>query len=256
MTGGSRWSDSPSDPPGPWAARGALPMVSATALTASKSPPEAAENPASMTSTCRRASCSAISTFSRASSEMPGDCSPSRRVVSKIVTSRPKRATLSTSVGCPMSLSCAAALRGGGPGAPSWCSSASPSCRGTAPRHQRRTSSRDRAIRIWRACIAPRPASSRSRTGLLTSRMRRVWPGPTAERNLARAPRVRAAPTGPAGARSARPAGPVRLPRTGPFSRGGRLPGTGAPLPRWCTSPGRAGSSHRPGSNAPVRRPR
>ena len=39
-----------------------------------------------MMSTPRRASCSAISSFSPTSSEMPGDCSPSRRVVSKILT--------------------------------------------------------------------------------------------------------------------------------------------------------------------------
>src|SRR6478735_9190473 len=43
-------------------------------------------NPASITSTPRRPSCSAISSFSPTSSEMPGDCSPSRRVVSKIFT--------------------------------------------------------------------------------------------------------------------------------------------------------------------------
>ena len=43
-------------------------------------------SPASITSTPRRASCSAISSFSPTSSEIPGDCSPSRRVVSKIFT--------------------------------------------------------------------------------------------------------------------------------------------------------------------------
>jgi len=56
------------------------------ASTASKSPSLAIGNPASITSTPRRASCSAISSFSPTSSEMPGDCSPSRRVVSKIST--------------------------------------------------------------------------------------------------------------------------------------------------------------------------
>ncbi len=58
----------------------------AIASTASKSPGEAIGKPASMTSTCRRASCWAISSFSVVFSEMPGDCSPSRSVVSKIST--------------------------------------------------------------------------------------------------------------------------------------------------------------------------
>ena len=52
--------------------------------TASKSPGEVIGKPASITSTPRRASCWAISTFSAVFSEMPGDCSPSRSVVSKI----------------------------------------------------------------------------------------------------------------------------------------------------------------------------
>ena len=58
----------------------------AIASTESKSPSDAIGNPASITSTPRRASCSAISSFSVTSREMPGDCSPSRRVVSKILT--------------------------------------------------------------------------------------------------------------------------------------------------------------------------
>ena len=58
----------------------------AMASTASKSPWLAIGNPASMMSVPRRASCSAISSFSPTSSEMPGDCSPSRSVVSKIRT--------------------------------------------------------------------------------------------------------------------------------------------------------------------------
>src|SRR6476620_8203474 len=58
----------------------------AIACTASKSPGEAIGNPASMTSTPRRASWWAISSFSAVLSEMPGDCSPSRSVVSKITT--------------------------------------------------------------------------------------------------------------------------------------------------------------------------
>ncbi len=60
--------------------------VRAIPCTPSKSPGEAIGNPASITSTPRRASCWAISSFSDALSEMPGDCSPSRSVVSKIST--------------------------------------------------------------------------------------------------------------------------------------------------------------------------
>ncbi len=54
--------------------------------TASKSPGEAIGKPASMTSTPSRESCWAISSFSALFSEMPGDCSPSRSVVSKMMT--------------------------------------------------------------------------------------------------------------------------------------------------------------------------
>jgi hypothetical protein len=56
------------------------------ASTASKSPGEVIGNPASITSTPSRASCCAISTFSCVLSEIPGDCSPSRSVVSKMWT--------------------------------------------------------------------------------------------------------------------------------------------------------------------------
>ena len=56
------------------------------AWTASKSPGEVIGKPASITSTPSRASCWAISSFSCVFSEIPGDCSPSRRVVSKIST--------------------------------------------------------------------------------------------------------------------------------------------------------------------------
>ena len=56
------------------------------ASTASKSPGEVIGKPASITSTPSRASCWAISTFSAVLSEIPGDCSPSRRVVSKMWT--------------------------------------------------------------------------------------------------------------------------------------------------------------------------
>src|SRR5215212_1931462 len=58
----------------------------AMVCTASKSPGEVIGKPASMMSTPSRASCCAISSFSWRLSEMPGDCSPSRRVVSKIRT--------------------------------------------------------------------------------------------------------------------------------------------------------------------------
>ena len=58
----------------------------AIAWTASKSPGEAIGKPASMMSTPSRASWWAISSFSVLFSEMPGDCSPSRSVVSKIST--------------------------------------------------------------------------------------------------------------------------------------------------------------------------
>ena len=60
--------------------------VRAIASTASKSPGEVIGKPASITSTPSRASCWAISTFSCVFSEMPGDCSPSRSVVSKMWT--------------------------------------------------------------------------------------------------------------------------------------------------------------------------
>ena len=58
----------------------------AIASTASKSPGLVIGKPASITSTPRRASWRAISSFSLLFSEMPGDCSPSRSVVSKILT--------------------------------------------------------------------------------------------------------------------------------------------------------------------------
>lgn len=54
--------------------------------TAAKSPGLAKGKPASMTSTPRRASCCAIANFSSRLRLAPGDCSPSRRVVSKINT--------------------------------------------------------------------------------------------------------------------------------------------------------------------------
>src|SRR5207302_725765 len=55
----------------------------AISRTASHSPSDETGKPASMTSTPKRASCSAISTFSARDSAIPGACSPSRSVVSK-----------------------------------------------------------------------------------------------------------------------------------------------------------------------------
>ena len=54
------------------------------ALTASKSPCDAMGKPPSMMSTARRSSWRAISSFSSRFMLQPGDCSPSRKVVSKM----------------------------------------------------------------------------------------------------------------------------------------------------------------------------
>src|SRR4030066_2360949 len=56
-------------------------------LTASKSPSEEMGKPASMMSTFNFSNCSAILTFSAMFMVAPGDCSPSRKVVSNILTS-------------------------------------------------------------------------------------------------------------------------------------------------------------------------
>ena len=61
------------------------PMVSAIALTLSKSPGEAIGKPASITSTPSSVSASAMRIFSLRFIEKPGDCSPSRSVVSKMM---------------------------------------------------------------------------------------------------------------------------------------------------------------------------
>ena len=55
-------------------------------FTASKSPRDAIGKPASMTSTPKRSRTSATWIFSSRFMEQPGDCSPSRRVVSKMTT--------------------------------------------------------------------------------------------------------------------------------------------------------------------------
>src|SRR4051812_3772539 len=70
----------------------------AIACTASKSPGLVIGKPASMMSTPSRASWVAISSFSWVFSEMPGDCSPSRSVVSKICTRSISSCFLSVSV--------------------------------------------------------------------------------------------------------------------------------------------------------------
>src|SRR3989441_8012840 len=57
----------------------------ATALTAAKSPSEAIGNPASIISTPSDCSFRARSSFSVRFIEQPGDCSPSRKVLSKIL---------------------------------------------------------------------------------------------------------------------------------------------------------------------------
>src|SRR5829696_6304436 len=62
--------------------------ASDTAATPSKSPGEDAGNPASTTSTPRRSSITATSAFSSGRSAIPGDCSPSLSVVSKILILR------------------------------------------------------------------------------------------------------------------------------------------------------------------------
>src|SRR6266851_3397275 len=62
------------------------PTWRATSRAASKSSSEEIGKPASITSTLRRASCRAISSFSPAFIENPGACSPSRSVVSKMST--------------------------------------------------------------------------------------------------------------------------------------------------------------------------
>ncbi len=59
------------------------PTLAAIARTASRSSGDAAGKPASITSTPSRARARATSSFSAEVSVAPGDCSPSRSVVSK-----------------------------------------------------------------------------------------------------------------------------------------------------------------------------
>ena len=58
----------------------------ATSWTAWKSPSEAIGKPASITSTPMASRTSATRSFSATVIEQPGDCSPSRKVVSKMIT--------------------------------------------------------------------------------------------------------------------------------------------------------------------------
>jgi len=62
------------------------PTSRAIVRTASKSPGDAIGKPASQTSTPSADSWCAIATFSRSCNVQPGDCSPSRSVVSKIMS--------------------------------------------------------------------------------------------------------------------------------------------------------------------------
>ena len=74
---------------------GALPTSRAMACTASKSPCEATGKPASHTSTPSAFSACATASFSARCSVQPGDCSPSRSVVSKTIR-RPLSAAAET----------------------------------------------------------------------------------------------------------------------------------------------------------------
>ena len=65
---------------------GRWPMLSQMALMLSKSPIEAMAKPASITSTPSSIRASAMRIFSSRFMENPGDCSPSRKVVSKMMT--------------------------------------------------------------------------------------------------------------------------------------------------------------------------
>src|ERR1700758_5607838 len=61
-------------------------IIDAIVWIESKSPFELAAKPASITSTFIRSSCFAIRIFSSFVIDAPGDCSPSRKVVSKMIS--------------------------------------------------------------------------------------------------------------------------------------------------------------------------
>ena len=153
-----------------------------TACTPSRSPGELMGKPASMTSTPSLASWWAISTFSRRLREMPGDCSPSRRVVSKNLTrlASSRGAASAVTVRPPGSWD-------PGPGARARAGVAARSpYRGRMPSTSRPRPRRRRRVVVAAACIRariagaaarrhPRRSPFRSRT--LTSRAHSA-PGP------------------------------------------------------------------------------
>ena len=75
-------------------------ITEAIALTDSKSPLLAAANPASITSTRMRSSCLAMRSFSSRVIDAPGLCSPSRRVVSKMIRRSMDFSRKGTSAAC------------------------------------------------------------------------------------------------------------------------------------------------------------
>src|SRR6202165_581171 len=84
------------------AAIGTVRTSCATLRTASRSPREEMGNPASITSTPNAASWCAMRIFSAVFIEKPGDCSPSRRVVSKMRTTSIERPLLSNAPAQPL----------------------------------------------------------------------------------------------------------------------------------------------------------
>ncbi len=117
----------------------------AMAWTARNSPGEVMGKPASITSTFSRASCRAISSFSSGDRLTPGDCSPSRRVVSKKRTGR-------------------ASLTGGSPPGPARCRPRRPRL---LPRRARRMACRlaGQATASWPAARHPPPRWGGRRPG-------------------------------------------------------------------------------------------
>src|SRR6267143_429246 len=84
------------------AAMGTLRTSRATLLTASRSPRDAIGKPASITSTFKAASWRARRIFSSVFIEKPGDCSPSRSVVSKMRTTSIESPSVVTHGGGPV----------------------------------------------------------------------------------------------------------------------------------------------------------
>ena len=93
--------------------------ISEIARTASKSPLEAIGKPASITSTFMSSRILESSSFSSRDIEAPGDCSPSRMVVSKMITcSDAGTAGAGSDTGSVMSVSRCSGRRGEGSGKP------------------------------------------------------------------------------------------------------------------------------------------